>query len=865
MRIILDLQVSQTSSRFEDIGRYSLALAKEIAGSRSGHEVIIALNGLFPDTIEPIRAAFDGVISQQNIRVWSAAGPLSGNDFRHEWRRKAAERMREAFLLRLNPDIVHLMNIFEGYADNAVTTIGVFSPRIPTTAGFHEIITSSRFTRQFNYDRQYKNYFIEKIDYLKRADKVITVSEAAAGDITDTLGLARGSVACLSANCSPAFRPMNIGTVLKSRLFQRFRIRKHFIMLDAGEGDDREILCFLRAYCKLPPAVRSEHQILLAGHICDDKRSKIYALAASSGLREGELMITHQLNDEDSACLYNLSRLLAVLSPRNTLCLTAMEAVNCGAPVIGAGSKYLKETLGYDGALFEPNDEDSIKSRLYSALLDESFTRDVILNEIKHRKEGSIEQNAGDIIGLFEKTGKPPVMTPEYADNERIVEDLLESIGEAENGGKVQSSDLIAAAHCIGLNHAALPRKQLFVDISEFVNNDIKTGVQRVTRSVLKELLEFPPEGFSVEPVFATSGSKGYFYARQFLDKMQGRPRHRKDSVIDFQPGDVFLGLHLQHLITKAQADYLSLMHRNGVGIYFVVYDLLPILFPHYWPAQHGVDKIHHEWLQIISRFDGAVCISQAVADEFSCWQKVHCRDRLRPFKMGWFHLGADVDNSIPTKGMPDNAPGVLAKLAARQTFLMVGTIEPRKGYSQALDAFDLLWRAGVDVNLVIVGKNGWMVQGLTERLRRHQERDKRLFWLEGISDEFLEKIYLNSACLIAASEGEGFGLPLIEAAQHNLPIIARDIPVFREVAGEYAFYFGGGAPEILADAVKKWLALNARGCSPASISMPWLTWHRSTQQLLEAIIPQPEAPSRKSKTDKSSRENRDRGDTNQG
>ena len=56
------------------------------------------------------------------------------------------------------------------------------------------------------------------------------------------------------------------------------------------------------------------------------------------------------------------------------------------------------------------------------------------------------------------------------------------------------------------------------------------------------------------------------------------------------------------------------------------------------------------------------------------------------------------------------------------------------------------------------------------------------MLWLEGISDEYLDKVYAASTCLIAASEGEGFGLPLIEAAQHKLPIIARDIPVFREV-----------------------------------------------------------------------------------
>jgi len=42
-----------------------------------------------------------------------------------------------------------------------------------------------------------------------------------------------------------------------------------------------------------------------------------------------------------------------------------------------------------------------------------------------------------------------------------------------------------------------------------------------------------------------------------------------------------------------------------------------------------------------------------------------------------------------------------------------------------------------------------------------NRENRKRLFWLEGISDEYLEKVYAASSCLIAASEGEGFGLPL--------------------------------------------------------------------------------------------------------
>lgn len=166
----------------------------------------------------------------------------------------------------------------------------------------------------------------------------------------------------------------------------------------------------------------------------------------------------------------------------------------------------------------------------------------------------------------------------------------------------------------------------------------------------------------------------------------------------------------------------------------------------------------------------------------------------------------------------------------------MVGTLEPRKGHKQVLDAFECLWQSGTDANLVMVGKQGWMVESLIERLRSHQELGNRLFWLEGISDEYLERVYAASTCLVAASYGEGFGLPLIEAAQHKLPIIARDIPVFREVADGHAFYFNAEKPEQLAEAIQNWIELYKNKAHPKSANMPWLTWKQSAQQLLAAL-----------------------------
>ena len=152
-------------------------------------------------------------------------------------------------------------------------------------------------------------------------------------------------------------------------------------------------------------------------------------------------------------------------------------------------------------------------------------------------------------------------------------------------------------------------------------------------------------------------------------------------------------------------------------------------------------------------------------------WMKAHDPKLLDDVGIAVVHIGANIDDSVPSMGMPENAAPVLDALKTIPSFLMVGTIEPRKNHAQALAAFEKLWAYGVDVNLVIVSKQGWLIEALVDKLRGHAEIGKRLFWLEGISDEYLEKLYNVSACLIATSEGEGFGLPLIEAAQHKLSL----------------------------------------------------------------------------------------------
>ena len=416
---------------------------------------------------------------------------------------------------------------------------------------------------------------------------------------------------------------------------------------------------------------------------------------------------------------------------------------------------------------------------------------------------------------------------------------LLDAVNGVHTAYEPSEADLILAAKSIARNLPVAPPRQLYVDISAMVHTDLKTGIQRVVRSILQALLANPPAGYRVEPVYSPGGGQQYRYARRHMQSMLKTPVHDLDDApIEVRDGDMFLGLDLLMHLTYNNRHILQDYRNRGAHIYFVVYDLLPVQRPECFPF--GAEADFARWLHTITQIsDGLLCISRAVADELGEWMAANPPHRTGRLHLGYFHLGADIENSAPSAGLPAGAEQILEQLKACPTFIMVGTVEPRKAHTQALAAFDLLWKQGVQANLVIVGKQGWQSDALATRLRSHGENGKRLFWLPGVSDEMLMKLYNASSALLSPSEGEGFGLPLIESAQRGLPIVARDLPVFREVAGEHAFYFSGKEPEALAQRLRAWMDLHEQGQAPTSTGMRWLTWSESAEQLKQALFGQ--------------------------
>lgn len=834
MRIVIDMQGAQTESRFRGIGRYTLSFAQAIVRNRGEHKVFLALSGLFPDTIEPIRAAFDGLLPQENIRVWYAPGPVQEEQLGNDARRDVAELIREAFLASLAPDVIHISSLFEGFVDAAVTSIGRFDRSTPVSVSVYDLIPLLNPDHYLKPNPRYAHYYQRKIDHLKKASCLLAISEFTRREGLAHMDVPASRVVNVSTAIEPCFRPRHIDDATVAQLRQQFGLNRHFVLYTGGADERKNLPRLIQAYAALPAQLRADHQLLLAGKMPEGNIAEFKHLAKTAGLKPDELSFAGYVTDHELIQLYNLCKLFVFPSWHEGFGLPALEAMACGAPMIGANTSSLPEVIALDEAMFDPLDVAAMAAKLAQALENDAFRTKLREHGLQQAQRFSWDESAKLAMAAFEVIHSRNSTSRQEHEPEKNLSELIQAIAKVVPP-ELTESEMLKIVHALSYIDTGKNQRQLLVDISELAQRDAGTGIQRVTRSILKELLKSPPAGYVVVPVYATQDNLGYRYARQYTARFCGLQSEQGDDSIDHHPGDIFLGLDLQHHVVEAQKDYLAALRQDGVEVHFVVYDLLPVLMPEVFPA--GAAVSHKAWLETLMGFDGAVCISRAVANELTDWQKIYGPQRLRPFKISWFHLGADVKNSVPSFGLPDDANQVLQELAQRPTFLMVGTIEPRKGHAQTLGAFELLWKEDIDFNLVIVGKQGWLVDALLAQLRTHSELNKRLFWLDGISDEYLEKVYAASTCLIAASYGEGFGLPLIEAAQHKLPIIARDIPVFREVAGDSAYYFDAQSPSLLAQAIKTLLSLNSSGDHPKSEMMSWLAWQESAVHLSNAIL----------------------------
>jgi len=228
------------------------------------------------------------------------------------------------------------------------------------------------------------------------------------------------------------------------------------------------------------------------------------------------------------------------------------------------------------------------------------------------------------------------------------------------------------------------------------------------------------------------------------------------------------LYLNLGHTGLDSGA-FVEWVRRADVRPVYFVHDLIPLTHPQF--CRTGEDRRHERRMRaVLETASGIIANSQATLDDlgrFAREQKL----AVPPTLAAW--LGGTRFSELPKRGQPD-----------RPIFLVLGTIEGRKNHVLLLDIWRrLAKRMGEQApRLVVVGQRGWQAQDVFAALDHDPLLRANVTEVNRCSDDQLAELFASARALLFPSKAEGFGLPLVEALGAGLPVIASDLPVFREI-----------------------------------------------------------------------------------
>lgn len=165
-----------------------------------------------------------------------------------------------------------------------------------------------------------------------------------------------------------------------------------------------------------------------------------------------------------------------------------------------------------------------------------------------------------------------------------------------------------------------------------------------------------------------------------------------------------------------------------------------------------------------------------------------------------------------------------------RKYILTTGTLQPRKNHINMIKAFKMFLKTNPDYDFVVVGKKGWFYQEIFEVVKK-LKLEERVRFLGYLDELELKHLYKQADGFVFCSFYEGFGMPPLEAAHFNTPILLSDINSSREIFGEYVLYCDPYSPESILRGMKEIIKIEKRDYSEI---LQKYTWENAANKLIE-------------------------------
>lgn len=382
---------------------------------------------------------------------------------------------------------------------------------------------------------------------------------------------------------------------------------------------------------------------------------------------------------------------------------------------------------------------------------------------------------------------------------------------------------------------------KIYIDLSNLMLVDFLSGIQRVVREITVRLLEHKEHEFYL----MTYSFKKNAYMRlsnerfidYFVDNTGEKGAILTPEVIEFRDipsGAVFFDIDSVWNSQLKRSRLFPILKQNGVKIVTQIYDLIPITHPQFCHENTTANFM----IYVGANLKYADLIITSAETTVKVLDELTDRIGLERKKTAVVTLSSDFANNGAPEEKDVVDPEVEKIAAGGKYLLMLGTIEPRKNHSLIIDALESgLAESGM--RAIFAGRIGWNVKELEKRIRNHPLYNKSLFFVEKPNDATVDHLYKNAFAVAFPTFNEGFGLPIIEAFMRGTPVVASDIPVLHEVAGDFADYFDPNDKDDLIRCVKSLMNDPQKYASRKAHLKEYVpyTWDQSAEDMLNAVV----------------------------
>lgn len=328
----------------------------------------------------------------------------------------------------------------------------------------------------------------------------------------------------------------------------------------------------------------------------------------------------------------------------------------------------------------------------------------------------------------------------------------------------------------------------IYLDITQLDKTRTNTGIQRVIKEFLKRIVTLPLVQFKILSYNTSAMMMEEIDKKEIAPFLQNPTTYifttKKRVDIFTQKASektIFFDIDSPWVNPLQREKLYPILSQNGFKIVSFIYDMIPILYPQYIKETSVVR--FPAYLKAVFEYANLILFdSNSAKNDCIAYKTSQNYPRQIPFET--VYLGGDF--LVPANPTPKEE---IAKLLKKKYILFVGTLEPRKKQNLLLEAFETLAPIYKDLNLIFIGKEGWKVEELVQKIATHPLLHKQLFWLQEIQDDTLTLFYQNAFIVTYLSAYEGYGLPIAESLHFgNITVAFKNSSIY-EVGGDFVEY----------------------------------------------------------------------------